>query len=245
MDTVIITGAKGGIGSAMTKAFVSAGYKVIAIHSPWSSAEASEWHRLHSFLPHQVKLVAMDVTNTEECDSVLSALLDEEKKIDVLVNNAGCTDDISFRKMSKAQWDKTIRTNLDSLFNVTRPLFSSMCENNFGRVINISSVNGLKGQYCQVNYAAAKAGMLGFTKALACEGAKYQVTVNAVAPGYTQTPMLDKVSENAMKSIKDSILLKRLATPEEIASTVLFLASESSGYITGETISVNGGLYMH
>ncbi|EKO3589861.1 SDR family oxidoreductase, partial [Vibrio metschnikovii] len=136
-------------------------------------------------------------------------------------------------------------TNLNSVFNVTRPLFAAMCEKGQGRIINISSVNGLKGQFGQVNYAAAKAGMIGFTKALALEGARSGVTVNAVAPGYTATPMVEQMREEVLASIKSQIPMQRLATPEEIAKAVSFLAGDGGAYITGETLSVNGGLYMN
>ncbi|WP_455427073.1 3-oxoacyl-ACP reductase [Dryocola sp. LX212] len=206
--------------------------------------EAKSWHRKNSYSPQQVQLVSLDVTDTEQCQSVIGELLDVHTKIDVLINNAGCTDDVCFKKMTRKQWDSVIDTNLGSLYNVTKPLFSSMCNHKYGRIINISSINALKGQFCQVNYAAAKAGMLGFTKALAYEGARYQVTVNAIAPGYTQTPMLEKIPNNVLESIQDGIPLKRMGTPDEIAAAAVFLASTSAGYITGETISINGGLYM-
>ena len=162
----------------------------------------------------------------------------------MLVNNAGITRDTTFKKMSWEQWQEVMDTNLSSLFSVTQPVFNQMCEQGSGRIINISSVNGLKGQYGQVNYSAAKAGMIGFTKALAAEGARFGVTVNAVAPGYTATPMVTAIREDVLDSIKATIPLKRLATTEEVAGAVLYLAGEYAGYVTGETLSVNGGLYM-
>lgn len=146
--------------------------------------------------------------------------------------------------MTAASWKEVIDTNLNSLFNVTQPLFAAMCEKGNGRVINISSVNGLKGQFGQTNYSAAKAGMIGFSKALAAEGARSGVTVNVIAPGYTATPMVEQMRPEVLESIVQTIPMQRLAKPEEIASAVSFLASEAGAYITGETLSVNGGLYM-
>jgi acetoacetyl-CoA reductase len=147
--------------------------------------------------------------------------------------------------MSAEAWFDVINTNLNSVFNVTQPLFSAMCEKGGGRVINISSVNGIKGQFGQTNYSAAKAGMIGFTKALAYEGARAGVTANVVAPGYTGTPMVEQMKTEVLDSIRSTIPMQRLATPEEIAESVWFLASDAGAYITGETLSVNGGLYMN
>ncbi|WP_225460414.1 3-oxoacyl-ACP reductase, partial [Vibrio vulnificus] len=165
--------------------------------------------------------------------------------IDVVVNNAGITRDGVFKKMTPQSWFDVINTNLNSVFNVTQPLFAAMCEKGGGRVINISSVNGLKGQFGQANYSAAKAGMIGFSKALAYEGARSGVTVNVVAPGYTATPMVEQMRDEVLEGIKSQIPMQRLATPEEIAKAVAFLVSDAGAYITGETLSVNGGLYMH
>ncbi|HAS8529217.1 TPA: SDR family oxidoreductase, partial [Vibrio vulnificus] len=148
-------------------------------------------------------------------------------------------------KMTPQSWFDVINTNLNSVFNVTQPLFAAMCEKGGGRVINISSVNGLKGQFGQANYSAAKAGMIGFSKALAYEGARSGVTVNVVAPGYTATPMVEQMRDEVLEGIKSQIPMQRLATPEEIAKAVAFLVSDAGAYITGETLSVNGGLYMH
>lgn len=241
---VLITGAKGGIGSAMTKAFIAKGYRVIATHYPSSELNAKQWVKDNNFSESELRLLPLDVTDTAFCQEALSALLEQEQHIDVLVNNAGITQDTSFKKMSAEQWHKVINTNLNSLFNVTHPLFTAMCERRNARVINISSVNGLKGQFGQTNYSAAKAGMIGFTKALAAEGARAGVTVNAIAPGYTSTPMVEAMDFNILESIRAGVPMKRLATPEEIASAAVYLASDEAAYITGETLSVNGGLYM-
>ncbi|MEZ8824357.1 SDR family oxidoreductase [Vibrio amylolyticus] len=241
----LITGSKGGIGSAISSKLVADGFRVIATYYTGNYDCALEWFTEKGFTKEEVRLFELDVTNASECAERLSQLLEEEGTIDVVVNNAGITKDGLFKKMSLEAWRDVIDTNLNSLFNVTQPLFASMCEKGGGRIVNISSVNGLKGQFGQTNYSAAKAGMIGFSKALAAEGARSGVTVNVVAPGYTGTPMVEQMKPEVLDSIKAQIPMKRLATPEEIAESVSFLASDAAAYITGETLSVNGGLYMH
>ncbi|PMK00292.1 SDR family oxidoreductase [Vibrio sp. 10N.261.55.A7] len=241
----LITGSKGGIGSAISSKLVADGFRVIATYYTGNYDCALEWFTEKGFTKEEVRLFELDVTNAPECAKRLSQLLEEEGTIDVVVNNAGITKDGLFKKMSLEAWRDVIDTNLNSLFNVTQPLFASMCEKGGGRIVNISSVNGLKGQFGQTNYSAAKAGMIGFSKALAAEGARSGVTVNVVAPGYTGTPMVEQMKPEVLDSIKAQIPMKRLATPEEIAESVSFLASDAAAYITGETLSVNGGLYMH
>ncbi|MGY3571662.1 SDR family oxidoreductase [Vibrio paucivorans] len=241
----LITGSKGGIGSAISTQLVNDGYRVIATYFTGNYQCALDWFNEKQFTQDQVRLFELDVTNTEECAQRLAQLLEEEGTVDTIVNNAGITRDGLFKKMTASAWKDVIETNLNSVFNVTQPLFAAMCEKGGGRVINISSVNGLKGQFGQANYSAAKAGMIGFSKALAAEGARAGVTVNVVAPGYTATPMVEQMKPEVLESIKAQIPMKRLATPEEIAKAVSFLASEDGAYITGETLSVNGGLYMH
>jgi acetoacetyl-CoA reductase len=240
----LITGSKGGIGSAISSKLVEDGYRVIATYYTGNYQCALDWFNEKHFTEEQVRLFELDVTDTQECAERLSVLLEEEGTIDVVVNNAGITRDGVFKKMTAASWKEVIDTNLNSLFNVTQPLFAAMCEKGNGRVINISSVNGLKGQFGQTNYSAAKAGMIGFSKALAAEGARSGVTVNVIAPGYTATPMVEQMRPEVLESIVQTIPMQRLAQPEEIASAVSFLASEAGAYITGETLSVNGGLYM-
>lgn len=240
----LITGSNGGIGSAISVKLVEQGYRVIAAYLTGELSIAQQWFDDKKFTTDQVRLFELDVTNTQQCETRLLALLEEEGTIDVLVNNAGITRDGQFKKMSAENWHAVINTNLNSLFNVTHPLFAAMCEKGNCRVINISSVNGLKGQFGQTNYSAAKAGVIGFTKALALEGARSGVTANVVAPGYTGTPMVEAMREDALASIKNEIPMKRLATPSEIAGAVAYLASEDGAYVTGETLSINGGLYM-
>ncbi len=241
----LITGSKGGIGSAITTQLVNDGYRVIATHFTGKKQCAQEWFTEKGFNEDQVRLFELDVTDTEQCAERLASLLVEEGTVDVVINNAGITRDGTFKKMTATAWKDVIETNLNSVFNVTQPLFSAMCAKGNGRVINISSVNGIKGQFGQTNYSAAKAGMIGFSKALAAEGARSGVTVNVVAPGYTGTPMVEEMKPEVLESIKAQIPMRRLATPEEVAKSVSFLASEAGAYITGETLSVNGGLHMH
>ncbi|MCW8344477.1 SDR family oxidoreductase [Vibrio sp. ZSDZ65] len=240
----LITGSKGGIGSAISSRLVENDYRLIATYYTGNYECAKEWFESKGFTDDQVRLFELDVTNTNECQKKLEEIQEEEGTFDLVVNNAGITRDGQFKKMSAEAWFDVINTNLNSVFNVTQPLFAAMCEKGGGRVINISSVNGQKGQFGQANYSAAKAGMIGFTKALAAEGARSGVTVNVIAPGYTGTPMVEAMREDVLDSIKSTIPLKRLAKPEEIAAAVAYLASDEAAYITGETLSVNGGLYM-
>lgn len=184
----LITGARGGIGSAITTALLAQGYRIIATHSSANGAAAHDWYAEQGFRPDQVRLLALDVADTAMCREALGRLLQDEGRVDVLVNNAGITRDGAFKRMTPEQWFEVIHTNLCSLYNVTQPLFDAMCEQRDARIINISSVNGQKGQFGQVNYSAAKAGMLGFTKALAAEGARFGVTVNAIAPATPPPP---------------------------------------------------------
>lgn len=240
----LITGANGGIGSSITQALVDAGFRVIATYYPAAEESAKEWFVENNYSTDTVQLFPLDVTDTAFCKETLSALLEKEGHIDVLVNNAGITKDTTFKRMTAEQWKDVIDTNLNSLFNVTQPLFDAMCQRGNARIINITSVNGLKGQFGQTNYSAAKAGMIGFTKALAAEGARSGVTVNAIAPGYTGTAMVEAINPEILETIKAEIPMRRLAQPQEIAAAVAFLASDAAAYITGETLSVNGGLYM-
>ncbi|RXE95316.1 SDR family oxidoreductase [Pseudoalteromonas sp. PS5] len=241
----VVTGAFGGIGSAITKTLIEKDFFVIAVASERrNEADFDNWLNTLQINPVNVKPLFLDVTNAEHCHTAMTQVLQEFGNIDLLVNNAGITRDSAFKKMTHTQWSEVINTNLNSLFNMTNPVFSAMCASRQGRIINISSVNGLKGQFGQTNYSAAKAGMIGFTKALAYEGARSGVTVNAVAPGYTETPMVSAMREDVLNSIKAQVPMQRLATPDEVAAAVAYLASKQASYITGETLSLNGGLYM-
>lgn len=241
----LVTGAMGGIGTAICHKMAEDGYRVLATHRPGKEDSAISWIDSESFSENLVEPLALDVCDTADCAQVLKKVMLDFGHVDVLVNNAGITRDTTFKRMNFEQWSDVINTNLNSLFNVTQPLFQAMCEQGYGRIINITSINGLKGQFGQANYAAAKAGMIGFTKSLALESARFGVTVNAVAPGYTATPMVSALKEEVLDSIKAQIPQRRLAIPGEIAGTISYLASDDAAYITGETLNINGGQYMH
>ena len=189
--------------------------------------------------------VVCNVADFEDCQKNILELKNKYQRIDVLVNNAGITRDLTLKKMTKTDWDEVIRTDLDSLFNVTKPVLEIMLERGFGRIINMSSVNAEKGQFGQVNYAAAKAGVHGFTKSLALETAKKNITVNTVSPGYIMTDMMRDIPEDILAKIVSQIPVGRLGTAEDVAKLVVFLAAESSSYITGANFSINGGLHLH
>jgi len=244
--TAIVTGAFGGIGTAIVQSLVESKFYVIAVASQRrTQADFDDWLNIANINPKQVQAVFLDVTDTQACNLTLNELIEEHQHIDVLVNNAGITRDTSFKKMSFDQWREVIDTNLNSLFNMTQPLFAHMCAQKQGRIINISSVNGQKGQFGQANYAAAKSGMIGFSKSLAYEGARSGVTVNVVAPGYTETPMVAAMKPEVLDNIRNQVPMQRLASPDEVAKAVHFLASDDAAYITGETLALNGGLYMN
>lgn len=241
----VVTGALGGIGSITCKRLADEGYMVIAVSRQKSDEQIIAWQQRHNINPTSINHLFIDITDHQACIAGLKRIFDAHGRVDVLVNNAGITRDSQFKKMNFDQWSEVINTNLNSLFNMTQPVFQAMCERGFGRIINISSINGLKGQFGQVNYSATKAGMIGFTKALAYEGASKGVTVNAVAPGYTRTPMVEAMKPEVLDAITAQVPVRRLAEPAEIAASILYLASEQAGYITGETLSLNGGQYMN
>ncbi len=237
--TALVTGGTRGIGAAISTALKEAGYAVAANYH--GNDEAAHRFREATGIP----VFKFDVADYESSRRGVAAVEAELGPIDILVNNAGITRDTSFHKMTPEQWRAVISTNLDSLFNVTRQVIEGMRERGFGRIVNISSINGQKGQFGQSNYSAAKAGVLGFTKALALENARKGITVNAVAPGYIATEMVMAVPEKVLKEvILPQIPVGRLGQPEEVARCVVFLASEEAGFITGATITANGGQYM-
>jgi acetoacetyl-CoA reductase len=235
----VVTGGTRGIGAAISRALKVAGYSVAATyHANESAAEAFKAET-------GVHVYKWNVADYQECVAGLSQVEKDLGPVDVLVNNAGITKDGMFHKMTPEQWYNVINTNLNSLFNMCRPVIEGMRERNFGRIINISSVNGQKGQMGQTNYSASKAGDIGFTKALAQENAAKGVTVNVVCPGYIGTEMVRAVPKDVLeKSILPQIPLRRLGEPEEIARCVVFLASDDAGFITGSTLTANGGQYM-
>ena len=235
----VVTGGSRGIGAAISKALKAAGYKVAATYA--GNDDAANAFKTETGIP----VYKWDVSNTEACATGLKKVEADLGPIEILINNAGITRDSAFHRMTAEQWHAVINTNLNSLFNMTRPVIEGMRARKFGRIINISSINGQKGQFGQTNYSAAKAGDLGFTKALAQESAKLGITVNAICPGYIATEMVMAVSQEVReKSIIPQIAVGRLGEPEEIARCVVFLASDEAGFITGSTLSANGGQYM-
>jgi acetoacetyl-CoA reductase len=235
----VVTGGTRGIGRSISEALKDAGYNVAATYA--GNEEAAQRFKSETGIP----VFKFDVAHFDACTEGVKAIETAlGGPIDVLVNNAGITRDATMHRMSHEQWSAVIRTNLDSCFNMSRAVIEGMRERRFGRIINISSINGQAGQIGQTNYAAAKAGILGFTKALAQEGAARGVTVNAVAPGYVETDMVRAVPPNVLEQIVARIPVGRLGKPEEIARAVLFLAADEAGYITGSTLSINGGQYM-
>jgi acetoacetyl-CoA reductase len=235
----VVTGGTRGIGGAISRALKEAGYTVAANYG--GNDEAANRFRAET----NVSVHKWDVGSHEACAQGLKKIEADLGPVDILVNNAGITRDTMFHKMTPEQWGQVINTNLSSLFNMCRPVIEGMRERNFGRIINISSINGQKGQMGQVNYSAAKAGELGFTKALAQENARKGITVNAICPGYIATEMVMAVPKDVLeKNIIPQIPAGRLGQPEEIARCVVFLAGDDAGFITGATISANGGQYM-
>ncbi len=235
----LVTGGTRGIGAAISKTLKNAGYSVAANYG--GNDEAAQAFKGDTGIP----VYRFDVSDPAACEAGIKAVESELGPIDVVVNNAGITRDTMFHKMTPQQWGQVIATNLGSLFNMCRPVIEGMRERNFGRIINISSINGQKGQMGQVNYSAAKAGELGFTKALAQENARKGITVNAICPGYIATEMVMAVPKDVLeKNIIPQIPAGRLGEPHEVARCVVFLASDEAGFITGSTLSANGGQYM-
>ncbi len=235
----LVTGGSRGIGAAISIALRDAGYKVAANYA--GNDDAANAFKAETGIP----VYKWDVSNYEACAAGIAKVEADLGPVDVLVNNAGITRDGMFHKMTPDQWNAVINTNLSGLFNMTHPIWGGMRERNFGRVINISSINGQKGQMGQVNYSAAKAGDLGFTKALAQEGAAKGITVNAICPGYIGTEMVKAIPEKVLNErILPLIPVGRLGEPSEIARCVVFLASDDAGFITGSTLSANGGQFF-
>ena len=233
-----VTGGTRGIGRAIVERLKNDGFEVAAGYSGNEAAAQACASELG------VMVVKGNVGSFEDCGRAVELVTAELGPIEVLVNNAGITSDGVFHKMTPEQWSEVIQVNMDSVFNMTRHVIEGMRDRGWGRVINISSINGQKGQMGQTNYSAAKAGVIGFTKALALENARKGVTVNCIAPGYIDTEMVQAVPENVLASIIGQIPVGRLGKGEEIADMVAFLAGEHAGYVTGSTLSLNGGQYM-
>jgi acetoacetyl-CoA reductase len=240
----LVTGGTGGIGTAICIALADQGRKVIAGYFPPEQEIAEAWQARHRENGYDFEIVACDVSDYEASKKMLRDVENTIGAVDILVNCAGITRDKTLRRMEPEQWDAVLRTNLDSAFNVTRQVVEGMSENGYGRIVNISSVNGQKGQFGQANYSAAKAGLHGFTKAVAQELATKGVTVNSVSPGYVKTEMTDAIPEQVRESIISQVPMGRMALPDEIAYVVSFLTDDRNTYMTGANLPVNGGMYM-
>ena len=240
----VVTGGMGGLGEAICIKLAALGDKVVATYSPGNKT-AEEWLASMKAQGFDFSAVPVDVTDFDSCAACVKQVEADIGPIDVLVNNAGITRDMTFKKMTKADWDAVIKTNLDSVFNMTKQVMDGMMARNWGRVVNISSVNGIKGAFGQTNYAAAKAGMHGFTKALALEVCKKGVTVNTISPGYIGTKMVRAIPQEVLDTkILPLIPMGRLGEPNEVAGLVAYLCSEEAAFLTGANISINGGQHM-
>ncbi|MBS4017124.1 acetoacetyl-CoA reductase [Azonexus hydrophilus] len=239
----LVTGAMGGLGTAICQQLAQAGHKVVAAYHPQFDNKDAWLAEMSAAGFNDFVCVGGDVSVLEDCQKMVAEAEAACGQVDILINNAGITRDRMFAKMEKDGWDAVIATNLTSLFNMTKQVSAKMAERGWGRIVNISSVNGVKGQAGQTNYSAAKAGVIGFTKALAAELAAKGVTVNAIAPGYVATKMVMAIKPEVLQTIVDSVPMKRLAKPEEIGYACSYLCNELSGFTTGATININGGLY--
>ena len=240
----LVTGGMGGLGEAICVKLAALGNTVVTTHSP-GNTKAGEWLESMKRQGHSFRAYPCDVASFESAASCVKQVVADLGPIDVLVNNAGITRDMTFRKMDKANWDAVVQTNLDSCFNMTKQVCDGMVDRGWGRIINISSVNGQKGAFGQTNYSAAKAGMHGFTKALALEVARKGVTVNTISPGYIGTKMVMAIPKDVLDSkIIPQIPMGRLGKPEEVAGLVAYLSSDEAAFLTGANIAINGGQHM-
>lgn len=240
----LVTGGIGDIGTAICRHLSKAGVKIIAVDRA-DEALAKKWQQEQKAQGFDFAFSSGDITDFASCEKMFSDVEKQMGHIDILVNNAGINRDSLFRKMTPEQWNAVLRTDLDGLFNVTRQFINSMCDREYGRIINISSVSAQLGQFGQTNYAAAKSGVHGFTKSLAREVARFGVTVNTVSPGFIDTKMVMGIPESVRENIIKQVPIGRFGKVEEIAWAVQFLASEMSGFITGSNLSVNGGVHMY
>ncbi|MDO3720145.1 acetoacetyl-CoA reductase [Marinobacter sp. chi1] len=242
----LVTGGTRGIGEAICMVLREAGYQVVTTYrNPERKPQAQEWQQRQAAAGIEIDLIQMDVSSPKSCEQGAREILERYGRLDVLVNNAGITRDAVMKKMSLDAWQEVIHTNLDSVFNVTRCFLETLLEQKYGRIVNISSINGQKGQFGQVNYSAAKAGVHGFTMALAQETARKGITVNTVSPGYVDTDMVMAIDEGVREKLQAQIPVGRFGEPREIARLVEFLADEQSSFITGANFPINGGMFMH
>jgi acetoacetyl-CoA reductase len=241
----VVTGGMGGLGETISTKMADAGYRVVVTYSP-SNTKFKSWLEDMKSRGYAFAAFPVDVADYESCARQCATIQRDVGPIDILVNNAGITRDMTFKKMSKGDWDAVMRTNLDSCFNMTKQVMDGMVDRTWGRVINVSSVNGQKGAFGQTNYSAAKAGIHGFTKALALEVARKGVTVNTISPGYIGTKMVTAIPKEILDSkILPQIPIGRLGKPEEVAGLIIYLCSEEAAFVTGANISINGGQHMY
>ncbi len=241
----VVTGGKGGLGETISTKMADAGYRVVVTYSP-ANTKWKQWVEDMRGRGYAFAAFPVDVADFDDCAEKCARIQKECGAIDILVNNAGITRDMTFKKMSKADWDAVMRTNLDSCFNMTKQAMDGMVERGWGRVINVSSVNGQKGAFGQTNYSAAKAGIHGFTKALALEVAKKGVTVNTISPGYIGTKMVTAIPKEILDTkILPQIPIGRLGKPDEVGGLIIYLCSEEAAFVTGANISINGGQHMY
>ncbi|MBR8656956.1 acetoacetyl-CoA reductase [Achromobacter sp. Marseille-Q0513] len=243
--TALVTGGAGCLGRAIAIALHDAGHQVLVTYHN-SAAAARAWQDEQAGLGRDFTLYQVDVADNAACQALVRQLEQDGRQVDILINNAGITRDASLRKMSYDNWSEVMRSNLDSMFNMTQPLCGAMADRGWGRIVNISSVNGSKGAFGQANYAASKAGIHGFTKSLALELARKGVTVNTISPGYLATSMVKAVPEEVLKEkILPQIPLGRLGEPDEVAALVAFVCSDAAAFMTGSNIAMNGGQHMY
>jgi acetoacetyl-CoA reductase len=240
----LVTGGMGGLGETISTKMADAGYRVAVTCSP-SNKTADQWCATMATRGYHFRAYACDVADFDSCKACVDSLTADLGAVDILINNAGITRDMTFRKMSKRDWDAVLHTNLDSVFNMSKQVCDGMVDRGWGRIINVSSVNGSKGAFGQTNYAAAKAGMHGFTKSLALEVAKKGVTVNTISPGYIGTKMVTAIPKDILDSkILPQIPLGRLGEPAEVAGLIIYLCSEEAAFVNGANIAINGGQHM-
>jgi len=239
----LVTGGIGGIGSEICKALSNQDRFVVAGHLPQEQDQAESWLVGMREAGYEVDIAAGDVASFESAGAMVAAIIQKYGPIEILVNCAGITRDATLKKMEPEQWETVINTNLNSVYNVTKNVLEGMLEAGFGRIVNMSSVNGQRGQFGQTNYSAAKAGLHGFTMALSYETARKGITVNSVSPGYIATPMTKSIAPDVLEQIVGQVPMKRMGEPAEIAHAVAFLTDDNSAYITGANLPVNGGLF--
>ncbi|HGC5940605.1 TPA: acetoacetyl-CoA reductase [Legionella pneumophila] len=241
----LVTGGMGGIGTAICQEMHHLNYQVVACYFKGGNHDlARAWQQKQFHQGFDIDIAYADISSFKDCEKLTDLVIEKYGKVDVLVNNAGVTQDATLKKMTEMQWQNVINANLNSVFNMSKTVLSSMLDNAYGRIITISSINGRKGQFGQCNYAASKSALYGFTMSLAQEVAKKGITVNTISPGYIKTEMLASIKEDILNSITAQIPVGRLGEPQEIARLVTFLADEQSGFITGANFDINGGQYM-